>query len=263
MSKHIVAILLFDSLLGISGTRVAVAQALPRPEFEVAAIKPANAGVSASFTEIAPGGERFTATHTTLKLLIMTAWGVTDRQVSGGPNWVNSEYYDIEAKTPHPAGRESILQMLQALLADRFQLKLHKEVRQVPIYVLAADGKGYGLRENKSGDPPRVRIGESGQYIFQSFPIAQLAWYLSLRLRRDVVDKTALKGTYDFELAWKPDTPSFDNVAAGGPPDDSADGSLQPSLQEAVRDQLGLKLQSQKGSSEILVIDVAEKPSAN
>ena len=90
------------------------------------------------------------------RLLIMTVYGVTDRQVSGGPNWVNSEYYDIEAKAQHPAGREQILQMLQALLSDRFRLKLRKETREIPIYALAGDGKGYGLRESKSWDRPRV-----------------------------------------------------------------------------------------------------------
>jgi uncharacterized protein (TIGR03435 family) len=259
MGKHIPAIVLFGCLVGISGTSFLRAQELPRTEFEVAAIKPAKAGVTASFTEIAPGGERFTATHTTLKLLIMTGYGVTDRQVSGGPNWVNSEYYDIDAKAPRPAGREQILQMLQALLADRFRLKLHKETRQIPTYVLLGDGKGYGLRENKSGNSPRVRVGDSGQYVFQNFPIAQFAWYLSVRLHRDVVDKTGLQGTYDFELAYRPDTPSFDNVPGAGPPDDS----LQPPLLEAVRDQLGLRLQSQEGSSEILVIDAAEKPAGN
>ena len=259
MSKHIAAIISFECLLAISGTRVAGAQALPHAEFEVAAIKPAHAGVSASFTEIASGGERFTATHTTLKLLVMTAYGVTDRQVSGGPNWLNSEYYDIEAKAPRPSGREQILQMLQSLLADRFRLQLHRETRQVPTYVLVGNGKGYGLRENKSGDSPRVRGGDNGQHVFRSFPIAQFAWYLSLRLRRDVVDETGLEGAYDFELAWKPDTPSLENLAAGGTPDDS----LPPSLEDAVRDQLGLKLQSQKRSSEILVVDVAEKPTAN
>ena len=156
MTKHI-SVVLFECLLGISGVRAVAAQpSPPRAEFEVAVIKPARAGVSANFTEIAPGGERLTATNTTLKLLIMTAYGVTDRQVSGGPNWVNSEYYDIEAKAQHPAGREQILQMLQALLSDRFRLKLRKETREIPIYALAGDGKGYGLRESKSWDRPRV-----------------------------------------------------------------------------------------------------------
>ncbi len=259
MSKHIAAIIFFECLLAISATRHVEAQELPRWEFEVAAIKPATAGVRASFTEIAPGGERFTATHTTLKLLIMTAYGVTDRQVSGGPNWVNSEYYDIEAKAPHPSEREQIPKMLQTLLADRFQLKLHKETKEVPIYVLVGDGKRHGLRENKSGDGPRVGVGDSGQHVFRGFPIAQLAWYLSVRLHREVVDKTGLVGSYDFELAYKPAIPSFDNVAGAVPPDDS----LQPPLEEAVRDQLGLRLQSQNGSSEILVIEAAEKPPAN
>jgi uncharacterized protein (TIGR03435 family) len=259
MSKHARVIVLFECLLGIPGMRAVAAQSsLPRAEFEVAVVKPARAGASSNFTEIAPGGERFTATNTTLKLLIMTAYGVTDRQVSGGPNWVNSEYYDIDAKAQHPAGHEQILQMLQALLSDRFRLKLHKETKEIPVYVLAGDAKGYGLRESKSGDRPRVSVGDNGRFVFQSFSMAQLASYVSVRLHRDVVDQTGLRGTYDFELAFTPDTPSFDNIADAVSRDDS-----RPRLEDAVRDQLGLRLESQKASSEILVIDVAEKPLGN
>ncbi len=162
MTKLIAAIAFFECLLRIPATRPVEAQTLPQAEFEVAAIKPAAAGVRASFTEIAPGGERFTATHTTLKLLIMTAYGVTDRQVSGGPSWVNSEYYDVEAKAPHRSEREQILQMLQTLLADRFQRKLHKETKEVPIYVLGERGTGVDFARTSPGTAREWELATAG-----------------------------------------------------------------------------------------------------
>ena len=219
-------------------------QQTPRVAFEVAVIKPARAGAQGNFFEIAPGGEKFTATNAPLRPLIMMAYGVADWQVSGGPGWMNSEDFDIEAKPERPASREQIFQMLRSLLSDRFQLKLHKETREVPVYILAAAGKTYGLHENRSGDNPRVDRGEKGQVVFNSFPMTQLARYLSLRLRHDVIDKTTLAGNYDFELLFT-ETPSPGDIT------------------DAVQDQLGLRLQQQKAPSEALIIDAAAQPSEN
>jgi uncharacterized protein (TIGR03435 family) len=95
------------------------------PVFEVASIKLSRNRTSGNFTDIAPGGQRFTANNASLKLLILTAYDVTVRQVSGGPGWLSFEVYDIEAKTERPASPQQIHAMLQALLADRFKLKLH------------------------------------------------------------------------------------------------------------------------------------------
>jgi uncharacterized protein (TIGR03435 family) len=255
MRKHIAAMV----VMGLWTTRPSPAQSPARLEFEVASVKQGRAGARGNSTEIAPGGERFTATNASLKLLIMTAYGVTDRQVSGGPNWVNTEYYDIDAKTDRPASRERICLMLQTLLTDRFQLKLHRETKELPMYVLTVEKAASRLRENKSGDKPQVRTGDSGQVVFQSFPMAQLAWFLSVRLRRDVMDKTELKGGYDFELAYTPDTPSFGDGAVNVPPADPN----RPGILDAVRDQFGLTLQPQKAPVEIFVIDHAEKPLEN
>jgi uncharacterized protein (TIGR03435 family) len=237
MSSRFVGIFLVGCVLAQQQT--------PRVEFEVAVIKPARAGAQGNFFEIAPGGERFTATNAPLRVLIMMAYGVADWQVSGGPGWMNSEYFDIEAKPEHPASREQIFQMLQSLLSDRFQLKLHKETREVPVYILAETGKAYGLHENRAGETPRVERGEKGQIVFHSFPMVQFARYLSLRLRRDVSDKTTLPGSYDFELSLTSETPSPGDIT------------------DAVQDQLGLRLQMQKASSDALIIDTAAQPSEN
>jgi uncharacterized protein (TIGR03435 family) len=260
MSNPFVGVFLVACLIGaLPGPSALAQQQTPRAEFEVAVIKPARAGAQGNFFEIAPGGERFTATNAPLRVLIMMAYGVADWQVSGGPGWMNSTYFDIEAKPEHPGSREQIFQMLRSLLSDRFQLKLHKETREVPVYILAAAGKAYGLHENRSGDNPRVEKGEKGQIVFHSFPMAQLARYLSLRLRHEVTDKTMLPGSYDFELLFTPDMPSPSDVTTTTPPGDSS----RPSLPDAVEDQLGLRLQLQKALSDALIIDAAVQPTEN
>jgi uncharacterized protein (TIGR03435 family) len=246
MSNRFVSIFLMGCVIGTFRGPIAQAQPqTPRVEFEVAVIKPAKTGAQGNSFEIPPGGEQFTATNAPLKVLIMMAYGVADWQVSGGPSWMNSACFDIEAKPEHPAGREQIFQMLRSLLSDRFQLKVHKETREVPLYILAQAGKTYGLHENRSGDRLRVDRGEKGQIVFHSFPMAQLARYLSLRLRRDVVDKTMLTGNYDFELLFADDMPSPGDIT------------------DAVRDQLGLQLQVQKASSDVVIVDAAVRPSEN
>ena len=247
MSNRFVGIFLVGCLIAtLRGPVVQAQQQQPRVEFEVAVITSARAGAQGNSFEIAPGGERFTATNAPLRVLIMMAYGVADWQVSGGPGWMNSKYFDIEAKPERPASRDQIFQMLRSLLSDRFQLKLHEETRDVPVYVLANPGKAYGLHQNRSGDNLRVETGEKGQILFHSFTMAQLAHYLSLRLRCEVSDKTALTGSYDFELLLKSDWPSPGDTAATGPTGDSA----RPSLADAVQDQLGLRLQMQKMPSD-------------
>ena len=230
-----------------------------RVEFEVAAIRRAKSGAQGNFIEIAPGGERFTATNSPLKLLIMMAYGVADWKITSGPNWVNSECFDIEAKPERPTSRDQIFEMLRNLLSDRFGLRLHSETRKAEGYVLIAPEKPFGLRENRSGDRFMVKRDESGQVVFRSFPMAQLAWFLSVRLHRDVVDKTGLTESYDFELAYAPDVPSLTGSFGGLP----ADGTDRPSLQDALLDQLGLRLQLEQGTAEVLIIDAVLKPSEN
>jgi bla regulator protein BlaR1 len=249
-------------ILGLA-TRPTYAQSGPdtpgRLAFEVASIKPSKNTANGNVTEIAPGGQRFTATDAPLKLLIMTAYDVNVRQISGGPGWLNSEFYDVEAKAERPASRRQIHLMLQSLLADRFNLMLHRETKELPMYLLTAETHQSKVRENRSGGEPHVRRGSSGQTVFENVPISQLVWFLSLRLRRDVLDKTGLKGNYDFELAWTPDVPSRGDGAESAPPPDPNG----PSIFTALREQLGLKLTATKGPVEILVIDHAEKPAAN
>jgi uncharacterized protein (TIGR03435 family) len=170
--------------------------------------------------------------------------------------------------------------MLQALLADRFKLSIHRETKELPVYALVAAKNGPKLQEAKADatypngikGPDGVarggmmRIG-GGEVTGQGLPIANLTRMLSQQLGRTVIDKTGLTGKYDFTLQWTPDEsqgPMFkgaDGAPPGGNP--APPESSGPSLFTAIQEQLGLKLESQKGPVEIIVIDHVEKPSQN
>jgi uncharacterized protein (TIGR03435 family) len=219
--------------------------------FEVASIKPsAEMGRGMSFQK-KPGGT-ITTTNTTLKDLMVFAYDVRPFQISGGPSWVESAGFNIIAKPeggePPP---EQMRTMLQKLLADRFQMTLHRETREMPVYALVV-AKG-GPKFHASTSDHLSISGGRGQIVFQNVPIKLLAENLAQKLGRTVLDKTDLKGSYDFTLHWI-------DEKSGTP--ESADTS-GPSIFTALQEELGLKLDSTKGPVEILVIDRAAKPSEN
>ena len=165
--------------------------------------------------------------------------------------------------------------MLQTLLADRFQLKIHKELRELPVYALQIGKNGPKLEPSRGSgcfDPvadPKAFIvpttlpcggfrNASNQMAGAKITMSHFTANLSKYVGRAVVDKTGLDGAYDITLQWTPDeTQAF---LATGPPAADASG---PSIFSAVQEQLGLRLESQKGPVDVLVIDHAEKPDAN
>jgi bla regulator protein BlaR1 len=216
--------------------------------------------------------DRFMATNFTLHGLIRLAYGIQDSQIFGGPQWMNSEKYDVDAKMGSTAADElnklgkdqsnlERMHMLQALLADRFKLAFHRETKEISAYTLVVADNGPKLQTAKPGDPYSngvkglggrpVGTGyfepEKGKVVFQGRPLSSLVQYLSDRLGRTVLDKTGLNATYDFALQWAPTSPE----------------SSSPSVLAAVQEQLGLKLELQNSPVEVLVIDRAEKPSEN
>jgi bla regulator protein blaR1 len=227
---------------------------------------PPGIGVAFRFT-----AEGFAATNATLHMLIRQVYGVQDFQVAGGPDWINSERYDVDTKfTSSEADDRSKLVdqrrlMLQALLANRFKLALHHETRDVPVYELviakygptlheAAPGDTYanGLKLPANGHPLGVGLWslKQGQLTGQGASIAQLASQLSTRLGRMVVDKTGLTGKYDFTMQWT----TVESPGAGA--------ASSASLLTAVREQLGLQLNVQLGPVEMLIVDHAEQAKA-
>src|ERR1700677_4431603 len=137
----------------------------------------------------------------------MMAYDITDRQISGGPNWLDADTYDVYAKAERPSSREQIYLMLQTLLADRFKLSLHRETRELPVYALVVGRGGPKLQLHESADSvqPLIKAGAKGGLVFQNVPLSRLAWFLSTQLDRTVLDQTGIKGSYDFNLDWTPD----------------------------------------------------------
>lgn len=258
-------------------------------EYEVASIKPNNSGTNMVRLMFSPDG--LSATNGTLQMFINAAYKIDDNQISGGPSWLKSDHYDIEAKMDSATAdalhklsedqaRLERQRMLQGLLADRFKLTIHRETRELPIYALVIAKNGPKFQEAKPGDTyPNGIKGPDGRtaagMIFmngrgsvtgQGIPISDLVRFLSRQLGRKVEDKTGLTGKYDLTLQWTPDEnqgamfkgPEPQGSASPPPPDSSG-----PSIFTALEEKLGLKLESQKGPVEILIIDHAEKPSEN
>ena len=239
------------------------------PKFEVATVKPNSADDHRIMIGIQPGG-RFQATGVTLKLLMTQAYNVRDFQIEGGPGWITTERFDILAKAEAGADRippEQFRPMLAALIEDRFQIKLHRETKEMPVYTLVAGKNGPKLQANAGEPGPRMQMGR-GQLIGKKVPMTMLVQQLSQQLGRPVVDKTDLKGEYDFKLVWTPQpgeggamfAPPGGPGGPEGPPLSDPDG---PSIFSAIQEQLGLKLESEKGPVEILVLDRVEKPTEN
>jgi uncharacterized protein (TIGR03435 family) len=218
-----------------------------RLEFEVAAIKRSDPSHVGAQTFFAPGG-KFAALTAPLKSLVCFAYQLREHQVAGGPTWFDTEPFDVTAKADEHATSDHLRTMVQTLLADRFQLKFHRETREQPIYALVLGKSGPKFQE-VSAAGRGVGIGGRGRLNANGADIATFASALSGKLGRSVVDRTGLKGFYDFLLTWTPDEAQAEAPGA--------------SLFTAIQEQLGLKLESTKGPVEILVVDRAERPSEN
>lgn len=260
------------------------AQLPTQPRFDVASIKPAAPNARGIFILPIAGG--ISITNMPVKELIVIAYHVQMFQISGGPPWISSDHYDISAKSEDPPKRGEIPLMLQALLADRFQLTIHRETKELPIYALVLarkDGKlGPQLVEAKAanctavdpnkalpppvpGEPPVLPCGgmmmRPNALKAVSIQVGDLTQNFSRLLGRTVVDKTGLTGKYDISMDWTPDESQAGQMPAAAPPPPSEPAG--PSIFTAIQEQLGLKLEAQKGPVETIVIDRVEKPSAN
>ena len=249
------------------------AAATPRPKFAVTSVKPTTYCCGSG--GVGNGGSLNRGT--TLKNLIGTAYVVQEFQISGGPGWIGSDRFDVEGKAEDPnADYGQLRLMLQSLLEDRFQLQLHREVKESPIYALVVGKGGPKIKLAADQTSPDVHgpspIGSSrpnrgalrfgpGSIIGNAAQIPLLVRFLSQRLGRIVVDQTGLSGRFDFQLQWAPGI-GENPLYPGGDPIPPGDPSL-PSIFAAIQEQLGLKLESTRAPVEVLVIDHVEKPSAN
>ncbi len=274
MTRH-GAILL--ALVGVSS--IALGQPTAKFEFEVATVKPAAPLTGRSTPRGGPGTndpEQVHYTYVSVKNLLLLAYGLPTLQITG-PAWIDSERFDVNAKLAPGTTKEQVNVMLQNLLADRFKLVVHREMREVPIYELTVGKNGPKIKPYvEDPNEPTYELGKPtfgkdgvplvrpGGVMFTMGPgpktftarkqsMAQLCTTLAIELERPVVDKTSLTGDYDYKLTYLPTQAPAQAATQAEKPSDA------PDVFTAVQEQLGLKLESKKGSIEMLVVDSGQR----
>jgi uncharacterized protein (TIGR03435 family) len=249
------------SLIVVIAAAAAFSQVPAPTEFEVASIRPNTANDRIVTINVGPGG-RFAARGYTLVLLMQRAYGVMDWNISGGPGWIRTDRYDVAAKAI-VAGNLTEAQlrpMLQALLAERFKLRLHNGSKEMSGYALIVGKGGPKVKAAVDGEEHADTFRMTGNGIKgQGIKMEDFARYLGGKLGLVAVDKTGLKGVYDFKVEW---TAKADQDTSGLPGADPRD-ALRSAVFAALQDQLGLRLAPQKITVQMLVIDSAEKASEN
>jgi uncharacterized protein (TIGR03435 family) len=296
LSRSLAGLLAVANLIvfGLMGATPGVAQlqvqataaAPPKYEFEAASIKP----VVDCSGDFLPGFtvDGYRGECVSVRQMIREAYGVKDYGLLGGPGSLNTQLYDVEAKmdasvvdalaklTPDQL-KLARQQMLQALLAERLNLKVHRETKEEPVYFLSVGKSGPKLRDAEAGDTHtfpgadgsavrgQIQLGSGSgggrKTGAHSVSMSLFGEYLSFVLARPVVDRTGLTGVYDFTLEWMPDVAQAPAPGAVGA--DNLPGIPGASIFTAIQEQLGLKLESGKSPVEIIVIDHVERPSGN
>lgn len=280
------ALLAACACAGVSSPLIAPAQnsapspALGAPAYEVATIKSTDLERTQSSIGFNQGGS-FQARGITLRELIQLAYDLgyfaVDQRIVGGPKWIGSAKFDLDAKCddqtasafakiPIKKQLPAEQAMIRRLLADRFNLRLHHESRVLPVLILVAAHGGPKLTAvaNADSDDPFGPDGPPGNWKAEGVSMDELASNLSQLSDaggRIVIDRTGLKGKFDFTLKWTPESP-MDATPATNDNGLKLDPSA-PSLLKALEEQLGLKLEASKEPVDVLVIDSAELPSAN
>lgn len=183
--------------------------------FEVASVKPNVTGSNAiGGRGICYSGGGVSVRNIPLVMVIQQAYGIKRFQLVGGPAWLTSERYDIEAKPAAPATYDECKLMVRELLAERFKLAIHNEVRQLPVYRLMLAKNGPKMRKVEPGAPLGIRTFNSisGQLSTRGNSMAQLAGMLAVTVdvENQVIDATGLEGFYEFNLEWAPGPASPD-----------------------------------------------------
>lgn len=240
--------------------RLAAQTTAALPSFEAAEIHPSKPGNSPSGS-ILPGGQIHFQAYS-LQQLITFAWGLEPDMVTG-PAWINSNHFDVVAKTPQPVPIQTVRLMLKALLLDRFRLTAHLEDKQASVYALVMGKRDSKLKPGDPSSSPECKfqmIEGFRTYVCKNMTMQGLAERLRdvapAYLDRPVVDLTNLKGAYDFSLSWvgrAQATPSFQ------PGDANANSPEGPTIFQAVTQQLGLELAPRKQPQPFLVIDHADQ----
>jgi uncharacterized protein (TIGR03435 family) len=282
---------IWPSSLLVSIAAVVAAQPQPgAPAFDVASVKANKSGPGPVFSLLVLPGGRVFAQNLSLRELIRAAYGVEAAQLEGGPAWIGSDRFDLEARTGPDATIETVRAMTRKLLADRFRLAVHTETRQLPVYTLVMTRSDRSLGRNlrtsgkecvavtlPAGLPPApppppgagTPVGTGGFHC----PVGLLPGHLSLRsvdmtvfasvlwrraLQEPVLDRTGLDGRFDLDLTYLPEFESINGRPANENPALPAQITGAPSIFTAIQEQLGLKLEKSRGPLDVVVIDRVE-----
>jgi uncharacterized protein (TIGR03435 family) len=249
------AILCSALFLGASAAQAPAAKS-DTPRFEVAAIHTSDPGEldAPSGCSTTPGLMR--CMNVTLKRCIVGAYGVGGDRVLGGPGWIDTDRFQITARAEQPVGDKALMSMLQTLLAERFNLVLHRESRPGETMALEVAGNGPKLRPTGDGDSHSWK-NMHDHLEATKVTMSELAEIISRNLNLPVVDRTGLDGAFNFTLRWNP------NDDANVHERDEAFAILRLEMSTAIVKQLGLTLKSRKMPIEVLMVDHAERPTEN
>jgi len=233
----------------------------PRLEFDVASIRP-SLPTQHGFQDIKARADGYTASYLPVKMMIAFMYRIPARQVIGGPRWLEDDRYDVEAKADKKYPVDDLNTMYQNLLVERFHLKFHIETKEANAYVLTIDKNGSKMKVSDQPQSYNLPINFSGIGVMNGtrVPMPYFCWMLGQILQGDerpVVDMTGLKGFYDFKLSFLPSLPQEEHEKL------SAEALDRPSLFDALKEQLGLKLTAQKGPVQYFVIDHVDRPTEN
>ena len=276
------------------------AQTDPRPSFDVVSIKPNRTNQGIPLVVFQPGG-RMIAANVNIRQAILVAYGIENLQLVNAPDWTTSERFAIEARTSDATPTSTIRLMLRSMLADRLSLAAHPERRELPIVALtmAREDKRPGAKLRPSGpecapirppegipmpppppppppgaaNAPKIRIilekdeplgrrcgamVAPGWMSARSITMEEFTRQLSPVLRRPVINETGLAGEFDYDVIFSPE--GLGGALVGPPPASVSDA---PSLETALRDDLGLRLESRRGPVDVLVVDRLDRPTEN
>jgi uncharacterized protein (TIGR03435 family) len=230
-----------------------------QPAFDVGSVKASQSGTGGDRRgrdniQVSPGS--VTMRNVSLKSCIAWAWHVFSYQVNG-PDWVDSERYEIAGKANGPATEDQLRLMMQGLLQERFKLAVHHQTKELSAYVLVPGKNGPKVHESKTEGEPSIEPNQKQMSVtIQRAPVSQLVEMLSNVLRAPVVDQTGLKGRYDLTVNI---AKYAADMAAQGKSLDGAPADPLTLISLVLQEELGLKLESKKMPLDLVIVDHAEK----
>lgn len=267
--RSVYALVLTAAALAVTSLHAQPADAKAPVVFDVASVKPSPDPMVPGLIVHMPGERGYRGTNMPLMTYIRVAYQLREEQITA-PDWISHENFDVEAKAEKPSTADELHLMLQHLLEERFHMKIRRESREQAGYALVVDKGSSKMKDHDPEDKTSMPITGFGKHTATNVTMQYFAFYLSGEIGKTVVDKTGLSGHYDFEATWYPDNVNM-ATPMPGPPPGGGDVPMEmravmptgPSVFNALKEQLGLRLDQTKVPAEHLVIEHIEKLTEN